>query len=133
MYYSRYYNRNTGHSYHGRGYIQVTGILNHKDLGQKMGLDLVNNPEVLLDERTGAKAAVVFWKSNVIQRFRNHAKNQKRRDYATAEPDVNTATKYVNGNSAPATRLRDTCRFYHIMTQTLNPAKFRTLSQNECN
>lgn len=39
----------TGHSYYGRGYVQITHIENYDRLGKILGLDLVKNPDLALD------------------------------------------------------------------------------------
>lgn len=49
----------TGKSYYGRGYGQITHYENYAKLGAELGLDLVNNPDALLEPYIAAKALVV--------------------------------------------------------------------------
>ena len=45
----------------GRGYVQLTGVDNRKVIGDMVGLDLVNNPELGEDPDNAAKIAVAFF------------------------------------------------------------------------
>jgi predicted chitinase len=49
-----------GWNYRGKGFIQITGKANYADLSKRIGLDLVSNPDALLDPEIAAKAAVAF-------------------------------------------------------------------------
>ena len=51
--------------YHGRGYIQLTHRYNYKEYGDKLGVDLVNNPELAMQGDIAAKIAVLYWNKNV--------------------------------------------------------------------
>ena len=51
--------------YHGRGYIQLTHDYNYKKYGDRIGVDLLNNPELALDGDIAARIAVEYWKDNV--------------------------------------------------------------------
>ena len=62
-----------GYKYRGRGYLQITGKNNYRDVGEMMGLDLVNNPELLEDPATGMKASIMWWKKNVRGRMGDSA------------------------------------------------------------
>ena len=49
-----------GWNYRGKGFIQITGKANYADISKRIGLDLVSNPDALLDPEIAAKAAVAF-------------------------------------------------------------------------
>jgi len=53
----------------GMGVGQVTGRANWKAVGDLMGVDFVNNKQLMLDPVLGFKAAVTFWKMNNLNRF----------------------------------------------------------------
>lgn len=47
-----------GQRYYGRGYIQVTFKKNYERAGDKLGIDLVNNPDKVLDVEVASKLLV---------------------------------------------------------------------------
>lgn len=55
-----------GSDYYGRGYIQLTHDYNYRDIGNKIGVDLVNNPDMALDPKIAAKVLAVFFKEKGI-------------------------------------------------------------------
>jgi predicted chitinase len=57
-----------GSRYKGRGYIQLTGRANYRQIGEDIGIDLENNPELMLDPKIARKATVAWWKRNVRSR-----------------------------------------------------------------
>ena len=55
-----------GSDYHGRGYTQLTHDYNYKHFGNKLGVDLVKDPDLLVkDPNLSAKVAVEYWKERV--------------------------------------------------------------------
>lgn len=54
----------TGRFYKGRGLIQLTGYNNYKACGSELSIDLVNNPELLIEPKYAALSACWFWHSN---------------------------------------------------------------------
>lgn len=60
-----------GAKYKGRGYIQLTGKYNYKRAGEALGLDLVENPELVEKPEIAAKVAVWFWQNRVQPRVDN--------------------------------------------------------------
>ena len=73
-----------GKRFKGRGYIQLTGRANYKTYGDKLGIDLVNNPDLAKDPNTAAAIAFEYWNARV-----NRA--------AAMKGDVRTVTKNING------------------------------------
>ena len=47
------------HIYYGRGYVQLTWLTNYKRMGQLLGVDLVNNPDLALDTKIAADIMIV--------------------------------------------------------------------------
>lgn len=54
-----------GTRYKGRGPLQLTHDYNYKKYGDRIGLDLVNNPELVEDPAIGVRVALEYWKDNV--------------------------------------------------------------------
>lgn len=44
-----------GYKYRGRGYVQLTGFANYKRAGQKLNIDLVNNPDLATDPTSAGR------------------------------------------------------------------------------
>jgi putative chitinase len=73
-----------GWKYRGRGLKQLTGKFNYEKCGQALGVDLVGNPDLLLEPIYAARSAGWFWKSNNLSPF------------ADAN-DIKGMTKKING------------------------------------
>jgi putative chitinase len=58
-----------GWKYRGRGALQLTGKESYKKFGDIMGLDLVGNPDLLLDRKTAIRSATLYWKSKGINEW----------------------------------------------------------------
>jgi predicted chitinase len=71
-----------GPRYKGRGYIQLTGRANYAAYGAKIGVDLVNNPDLALRPDIAAKIVVAYWKDRGI------VANAAARDWRTANLKV---------------------------------------------
>lgn len=48
----------TGHSYYGRGHVQLTWSDNYKRMGKILGIDLYNNPDLALNKDVSAQILV---------------------------------------------------------------------------
>jgi predicted chitinase len=53
-----------GYKFRGRGDTQLTGRAQYEAMGKKLGVDLVNNPELAADPKYSAQIAVQNWKSS---------------------------------------------------------------------
>lgn len=60
-----------GKRYKGRGYIQLTHDYNYKKYGDRLGVDLLNNPEKAAEPDIAAKIALEYWKDNVRPRVKD--------------------------------------------------------------
>ena len=58
-----------GWAFRGRGLKQLTGKFNYTKCSQGLGVDLVANPDKLLEPIYAARSAGWFWKSNDLARF----------------------------------------------------------------
>jgi predicted chitinase len=83
-------NRYWGTGYWGRGFIQVTWKSNYQKLGKLLGLDLVRNPDHLLDEHVAAEALVLGMELGLYTtRKLNDYFNDHRTDWVNARRIVN--------------------------------------------
>jgi len=55
-----------GWKYRGKGLIQLTGKDNYIRIGKDIGLDLVNNPDLLLQPNGAALSTASFWSSKKL-------------------------------------------------------------------
>lgn len=84
----------TGHSYFGRGYVQLTHKDNYEKAGSRLKVDLVNNPSLALNHETSAR--ILF--SGMIEgwftgRALKRNINEKRCSYVAARGCVNGSDK----------------------------------------
>ncbi len=75
---------NDGWKYHGRGLIQLTGKENYANCGSGIGVDLLSNPDLLVDPKYAALSAGWFW-------------NKKGLNALADAGDYETMTKRING------------------------------------
>jgi putative chitinase len=73
-----------GWLYRGRGLKQLTGKFNYEKCGNDLGIDLVGNPDLLLEPIYAARSAGWFWKSNNLSSFADVG-------------DIKGMTKKING------------------------------------
>jgi len=75
-----------GWSYRGRGLKQLTGKDNYTRCGAALGLNLVSNPDLLLEPKAAARSAGWFWKTNHLSDFADKG-------------DILGMTKKINGGT----------------------------------
>lgn len=73
-----------GWAYRGRGLKQLTGKDNYARCGAALGIDLVGNPDLLLEPMYAARSAGWFWKANALSTFADAG-------------DIKGMTKKING------------------------------------
>jgi putative chitinase len=73
-----------GWLYRGRGLKQLTGKDNHRACGAGLGVDLVANPDLLLEPVYAARSAAWFWANNKCNIFADAG-------------DIEGLTKKING------------------------------------
>jgi putative chitinase len=73
-----------GWKFRGRGLKQLTGKDNYTRCGNALGLDLVSNPDMLLEPMAAARSAGWFWKANNLSSFADIG-------------DIKGMTKKING------------------------------------
>jgi putative chitinase len=73
-----------GWLYRGRGLKQLTGKDNHRACSKGLGVDLVENPDLLLEPAYAARSAAWFWATNNCSRFADAG-------------DLEGLTKKING------------------------------------
>ena len=76
--------KDEGYKYRGRGIIQLTGKNNYKYYGNKLNIDLVNNPNLAKEPDTAIEIALLFWREKECGLYAKMG-------------DVKTVTKLING------------------------------------
>jgi len=71
-----------GWKYRGRGIFQLTGKANYKKCGEALKLDLVEDPDLLLEPVNAALSAAWFWKE---------------RKLSDCKGDLQATTRRING------------------------------------
>ena len=73
-----------GSKYRGRGLIQITGRANYKTCGEALGLDLINQPELLEKPQHACMSAAWFWATRGLNTLDDEGK-------------FDTITRRING------------------------------------
>jgi putative chitinase len=84
-----------GWTFHGRGYVQLTGRDNYAQVGKELGLDLVHHPELAADRDIAAKIAIHYWQDRVVA-------NHDQLDVTGACHDINGGEKGLPERKAAA-------------------------------
>ncbi len=91
-------NSGDGYRYRGRGIIQITGKSNYADIGKMLGVDLVNNPDLILTPDLAAMGAAYFWQGHGLNALADDMTDDKDLE------DFTTITKKINGGTAGLTQ-----------------------------
>lgn len=75
-----------GVRYKGRGIFQLTGRANYATMTNKLGIDLIGNPELAATGEISVQTAMEYWKSHKLNEFAD-------------KDDVLTITKRINGGT----------------------------------
>lgn len=59
-------NPGDGVRYKGAGYIELTGRYNYTEASKRLGIDLVNHPELALEPEVGMLVSLDYWKTHNI-------------------------------------------------------------------
>lgn len=116
-----------GERYKGRGIFQVTGRHNYETVGKKMGLDLINNPELLLDPRNAVWSALIYWQSRNMNAIADRddiekaslAVNGGYNGYNERVRAVNTLKATIGGNFVGPGSTKPDVEHIQIMLKTL--------------
>ena len=73
-----------GWAYRGRGLKQLTGKFNYEKCGRDLGIDLVGNPDLLIEPVYAARSAGWFWRANSLSTYADKG-------------DLEGMTKKING------------------------------------
>lgn len=57
-----------GRKYAGRGLIQLTGRYNYNHYSRALGIDLLNNPDMLLDMTVSARVLALYFKERKVNK-----------------------------------------------------------------
>lgn len=95
-----------GQKFKGRGFIQLTGRANYTLYGQKLGIDLVNNPDLALSVPVSAKILAQYFVDRKV-------------DQACLKGDWLTVRKLVNGINKSTGYPNGWDEFKHIINQFL--------------
>ena len=73
-----------GVRYKGRGIFEITGRANYKTYGDKISVDLVNNPQLAADGKNSLLTALEYWNDHGLSIYADHG-------------DITSITKKING------------------------------------
>jgi len=79
-----------GHSYYGRGYVQITWPENYRKMGRRLGIDLYGNPDLALERSVAAKLLVIGMLDGLYT-------GRKLSDYGSHDFDAYNARRIING------------------------------------
>lgn len=102
----------TGHSYYGRGLVQITWKYNYENMGKRLGIDLVNNPDLALD-LTHAVDMLILGSVEGI-----YTGKKLSRYFNAVDSDPKQARRVINGLD----RAADVAAYYYAFIDALRAA-----------
>lgn len=103
------YGWNTPQTYEGRGRTQTTHIFNYSAIRDKLGIDCVENPDLLLDNKTDIKVMLYCYATGLWT-------GKKLTDYINEEKtDFKNQRRVVNGLDAWEEIQENSIKFYNII------------------
>lgn len=75
-----------GYRFRGRGIFQLTGRTNYEDMGPRLGLDLIGEPDLAAEPNTATRIACLYWTGRHLNPL------------ADAD-DILTITRKINGGT----------------------------------
>ena len=106
----------TGLVYDGRGYVQITWKANYQRLGDRLGVDLVDHPDLALDPKIAAAILVVGMKEGL---FTGRALAQS---FTSGLCDWTGARRIVNGQDRAVEIAAYARAFHDCLTAAARPA-----------
>lgn len=79
-----------GYKYRGRGHVQITGRRNYRVLGDRLGVDLLFNPDFALQPHVAARILFIGMAEGLFT-------GKKLADYLKGKTDYRNARRIVNG------------------------------------
>ena len=87
-----------GWQFHGRGLIQLTGRENYENCGNGIGVDLINDPDLLLTPQSAALSAGWFWNKHGLNLLADA------QEYGTMTRRINGGTTALEERIAKITK-----------------------------
>lgn len=88
-----------GYRFRGRGLIHITGRYNYIKYGEKLGIDLVNNPKLASEPKTAVHIAMEYWEDHGLNKYAD-------------DENIKQVTRRINGGY---NGLEDRIRYYKIL------------------
>jgi putative chitinase len=90
-----------GYRYRGRGLIQLTGRSNYLSAAKAIGLDLSNNPDLLLEPPAASISAAWFWQTRGLNELADdHTDDSDLADFTEITRRINGGTTGINDRFA---------------------------------
>ena len=91
---SAYLHNDYPYLYYGRGYVQLTWYFNYENASKKIGVDFLNNPELVMDKNHAVKIMIQGMKDGWFtgKKLSDYI-NQSKKDYVGARRIINGTDK----------------------------------------